>query len=263
MSAKQMPPTSAVSNVTNLLETTIQRFLDARTTIPNMGRFESDDEAHLLIGLLIRHVEGVISLARHDLVLLPPAMAAARAVFETAVRVLWMLDPEDSFEREVRWLVGLEEYERYYDNLAKEYDKLGVESADPREFHRLIQAFRLNVQQVLPPEYKLLPGLPNYRQMLDAIGHVNGYAWYIVASNHTHPTQIATSLYRRHFGASKEFGEFIQASDWHPVMLLCAFALHTTGTKFIERCGGNPATFVTGRELEEMSRALAALSASK
>jgi hypothetical protein len=263
MSAIQMPSTPAVGRVTSLLESTIQKFLDARTTIPSMGRFESDDEAHLLIGLLIRHVEGVISLARHDLVLLPPAMAVARAAFETSVRVLWMLDPEDPFERQVRWLVGLEEYERYYDNLAKEYDKLGVESADTRGLHRLIQDFRLNVQQVLPSEYKLLPGLPNYRQILDAIGHVNGYAWYIVASNHTHPTQVATSLYRRDFGASKEFGEFIQASDWYPVMLLCAFALHTTGAKFIERCGGNSAAFVTGRDLEEMSWALASLSTGK
>jgi hypothetical protein len=171
--------------------------------------------------------------------------------------------PKTHFEREVRWLTGLAEYERYYANLAKEYDNLGVESADARDSYRLIQDFRLNVQQLLPPEYKLLPGLPSYRQMFDAIGHINGYAWYIIASNHTHPTQIATSLYRRHFGTSKEFGEFIQASDWHSVMLLCAFALHTTGARFLTRCGGTPEAFVTDRDHAEMRQALASLSTSE
>lgn len=259
MSTILMPPTPGVQRVANLLETGIERFLDARTTVASMGRYEADDEAHLLIVLLIRHVEGVINLARHDLVLLPPAMAAARAAFETAVRALWMLAPEDPFEREVRWLAGLAEYERYYDNLAKEYDKLGVQSADAREFHQMIEDFRLNVQHMLPTEYGLLPGLPNHRQMLAAIGNVDGYAQYIVASNHTHPTQVATSLYRRHFGMSKEFGEFIQANHWHAVFLLCAFALHTTGARFLERCGGNAAAFITDQEIAEMRQALAVL----
>ena len=43
---------------------------------------------------------GVITLARTDLVLLPPAQVAARAAFEASVRAAWLVHAADPFERE-------------------------------------------------------------------------------------------------------------------------------------------------------------------
>jgi hypothetical protein len=61
-----------------------------------LGKYEAEIEAWALFNLAIRHIDGVIALARHDLILLPPALMAARAGFEAAIKAAWLVDADVS-----------------------------------------------------------------------------------------------------------------------------------------------------------------------
>ena len=64
-----VPMTAAVQEACKELEAAVGLFLDARRTLPALGRYESEVEALNLFYLAIRNIEGVIALARADLVL--------------------------------------------------------------------------------------------------------------------------------------------------------------------------------------------------
>src|SRR4051812_35759214 len=102
-----MPPSRPILRAAMLLEDAVGHFLRARITLPPLGKYESHLESLQLSYLLIRHVEAVVALARTDLVLLPSAMCCCRAAFESAIKIIWMLKPDDPFEQESRWLAHL------------------------------------------------------------------------------------------------------------------------------------------------------------
>jgi hypothetical protein len=92
-----LPTTFEVGAACRELDSAIRRFLAARRTLPALGKYESEIEALNLFYLTLRDVEGVIELGRADLVLLPPAMAAARAAFECGVKSAWLVDADGGF----------------------------------------------------------------------------------------------------------------------------------------------------------------------
>ena len=113
MSGTVMQPTKPIIEAAEFLESAVGRFLQARTTFPKLGKYESDLEALNLFYLVVRHVEAICTLANRDLVLLPSALAIGRAAFESTSKILWMLHPEHAFERETRWLAHLADEEKY------------------------------------------------------------------------------------------------------------------------------------------------------
>jgi hypothetical protein len=121
-----LPITEPLTKTCELLDDLAARFLATRReTLPPLGKYEAEVEAQNLFNLAIRDLEGVLALARADLVLLPPALAAARACFEAAVKAAWLIDADDPFDREARWLVHLASEERYYARIADKFAKLG------------------------------------------------------------------------------------------------------------------------------------------
>jgi len=258
-----MPPSDAILRATGFLEEAINRFPEANSQIPNPGMYESDVEAHLLILLIIRHVQGVITLARHDLVLLPAATAIARTSFEAAVRVLWVLNPHDPMQREARWLAGLKEYESYYRNLATDIEKHQDDGAPFHQIEKEIQGFRLGVERLLPKEIELLSKQPKYEDMLKDLGDAKRYTSYRIMSNYTHPTQVATSIYRSGLGTQKKFGEFISPSDWYTCLGPAWFSLANAGFRFLERCGGDPSAFLNQEFVDDVNRAIEAVRLEK
>src|SRR5947208_171125 len=109
-----MPPTRPVSQAASLLQEGVGRFLRNRSTLPTLGEYESDVEALNLFYLVIRHIESVCTLAKRDLVTLPSAQVVSRAALETTIKILWLLKPDDVFEREARWLAHLISEEEYH-----------------------------------------------------------------------------------------------------------------------------------------------------
>ena len=86
-----LPPSPEVLQWADVLEEAIHEFVRIRDGIRHLGRYEADIEAMLLMNLIIRYVEGVLVMARHDLVLQPSACVIGRAVMEISARTIWLL----------------------------------------------------------------------------------------------------------------------------------------------------------------------------
>ena len=82
-----LPITRPVSRVCDQLDDLVGRFIKVCGALGSeFGKYESEVEARSLFMLAIRNIEGVVELARRDLAMLSPALAAARAAFETAIK---------------------------------------------------------------------------------------------------------------------------------------------------------------------------------
>jgi hypothetical protein len=143
-----LPTTPEVELVCDELEKGIGSFLNSRSTVPLLGRYESQVEALNLFYLALRDIEGVVALARTDLVLIPPALASARAGFEAAVKSLWMVDAYDPFECDSRWLAHLKAEERFHNRIAARFDEIGKDAGNhsgvgtPRRANARLSAHR-------------------------------------------------------------------------------------------------------------------------
>jgi hypothetical protein len=242
-----LPITEPVARVCVLLDDLVGKFIAAyRDTLPSFGRYESEIEALNLFKIAIRNIEGVIALAREDLILLPPALAAARACFETAVKAAWLVDADDPFDREARWLVHLASEERYCARVADRLAKLGNDVTDLRDRETKIRDFRLSVETKLPRHTARLKATPDFEKMLTALGGERLYSFYILLSQSAHAEHQATWSYRRGgLGTKKLIGEFIQPADWFFPLRVAFLSFSHACRVFLGRLGGKPEEFLS------------------
>jgi hypothetical protein len=227
------PPTAAVITACDAIDQVIEAFIAAKTKLVP-SRYEADVEAINLFNLVIRHVEGVIALARTDLVLVPPAYVIARAAFETATKAAWMVDADDPFDREARWLVHLQEEERAHQRTAeRSTDPASV--ARSAEHAQAIREFRDAVTQAMPKHVKLLKSNPSLADMSKSLGGEHLYSLYIFLSQFAHGGHLATGLYRQHLGMEKKLGEFTIPSNWYIAFRLCWLSLYHPGNIVLSR----------------------------
>jgi hypothetical protein len=248
-----LPITPTVKTACDGLEVFISDFIAAWGTLPPLGKYESEVEAHNLFKLVIRDAEGILELARRDLILLPPALAAARACFETAVKASWLVYPENPFDREARYLVHLKGEERSIRRIAERIsDKEFQKQLFERE--RSIREFRVGVEDLMPKEVKLLPGIPSFEEMLADLGSEDGYRAYIMLSQYVHGEHAATWLYRRKgLGTENQRGEFIELELWWLPLYIAYISLSLLGFIFVDGLAGDPDRFSltdTGREIQ-------------
>jgi hypothetical protein len=129
-------------------------FINARFTVPQLLKWEADVEAMLLQSQAIRDIEAILELAGTDLVLLPSGNVLARAVFEIALKAAWLVQPEDPYEREVRWLVHLEEDARVNEKVAIKVSAFGGNDRPFQERGTTFRNFAQAVAAKLPPGYR-------------------------------------------------------------------------------------------------------------
>jgi hypothetical protein len=246
-----IPTTPEVALVCDELEKGIGRFLDSRSTLPPLGRYESQVEALNLFYLALRDIEGVVALARTDLVLIPPALASARAGFEAAVKAMWMVDADDPFECEGRWLAHLKAEERFHNRIAARFDEIGKDAGPTRKLAESIASFSQAVQEILPSGIPVLNGNPSVDKMLESAGVDHLYATYIYLSQFAHAEHAATWLYRsRGLGVEKVVGDFTKPADWHVPLGVAWFSLVHIGRVLLTRLGGDTDLFIH-KEYEE------------
>lgn len=244
-----LPTTPAVDAACKELDTAVGRFLDARRALPSLGKYESEVEALNLFYLALRDVEGVIALGRSDLILLPPAIAAARAAFESGVKSAWLVDADDRFERESRWLAHLAGEERLYRRLGQRLAELGEDPGRANEREESIKNFRTAVAQALPDRFRELSRSPSFDQMLTSIGGQKLYAVYMQLSQFMHGEHAATWLYRSAgLGTEKRLGEFIEPAHWYLPLRVSWLSLVHPGRLLISRLGGDPEVFMNGEQ---------------
>jgi hypothetical protein len=243
-------PTPEMLSVCRDIEIQIEIFLEVRQEVPPLGTHEAPIEADCLFNLAIRHVEGVLELARKDVVLLPPAVAAARAAFEAAVKAAWLVDMDDPMDCEARWLMHLESEERYLSRMAGRMSKNGApDEALLRRANRL-RTFREAVAQAMPVGVNRILEVPTFEQMLGSIGGRERYVLYIETSQYIHAEHAATWLYRRGgVGTAKELGEFVEPKDWWLPLRLAWLSFARPAEIFLMRVGAPPEKIrVLGRD---------------
>ena len=251
------PPTKEITAACDAIDRVIELFISARETLPG-SQYEADVEALTLFNLVIRHIEGVLVLARNDMVLIPPAYACARAAFETGIKAAWMVNSDDPFVRETRWLAHLAEEGRVYLRVAaRTEDQESSASFGARA--QAIQQFRQGVIERLPSHIKLLPGNPNLEEMSRAIGGERLYSLYIFLSQFIHGGHAATNLYRKNLGTEKKFGEFVVPGNWYIAFRLCWLSLSHPGNIVLSQLSGTSTRYISS---DEEARVVAAIQAT-
>jgi len=235
----------------------IQAFLTRRKSLPPLGRWEADIEANNLFNLAIRHIESIVELARRDLVLLPSANVLARAVFETSVKAAWMVQPDDPFQRELRWLAHLQEEVRMHDRLVSRGLRFGSVDLHPiKERGDQIREFQKHVVSKLPTGYSELKGNPSVEEMLESVGQAQVYPCYIQLAAYVHGTHSATWLYRRNLGNQKELGDYIEPEKWFLPLWTSWKCIQVLGQFFFDRLDSEPAPFIDSEKCETIDKSL-------
>ena len=232
----------------DLIEQAIARFFVALDAIPPLGKFEADIESLLLFNLATSDIDAILTLARTDLLLLPAANILARAAFEIALKAAWIVQPDDPFDREVRWLAYLAEEERMLKAIGEGAAKRGGNPASFEERHRQIRDFRMGVARALPADYSELPGNPGVEQMLENLGQKQTYTLYRVLAQYVHGGHASTWLYRRNFGTLKQIGEFISPLDWRSPLYMAWYNLQVFGESILRSLKSEVPEFVTAEE---------------
>jgi|GEM_PF-3347576 len=253
-----LPPTEQLLAACEHLERVITRLIAARDEL-DVGRYEADVEACLLFNLVLRHVESVLVLARHDMVLLPAAFTAARAAFETSNKAAWLIDADDPFEREARWLAHLGEEERVYQRAMARAEEASAKSSFGR-YAADLGEFKTAVAALMPSHIKPLKGNPNLEEICRSIGGDRLYAMYIYLSQFVHGGHLATSLYRQNLGIKKEFGEYIRHGHWYIALRICWLSLSHPVDILLSRLATPPIQYLSPAERAAVEGAIEAIN---
>lgn len=251
-----LPITSEISVACNGIDAAISEFLRRRQSIKGYAQYESTAEALNLFNLAIRNIEGVLVLARDDLALLPAAFACARAALETATKAAWMVNANDVFEREVRWLAHLQEEERVFERVAKRRRDEGLDDQSLNERAAERTRFRLAVTAELPPGKVLLKRNPPMDEMLASLGSEHLYTLYIYLSQFVHGGHTATWLYRKGLGTERAPGEYIDPGQWYTLLRMCWLTLIEPGSLVLRRLGFGSRYFMSAARMTQIASAI-------
>ena len=207
-------PTNTIVEICDVLDDAIELVLQARRSI-SVGTYEADVEALLVFNLGIRHVEGVVALARQDLVLVPAAYHLARAAFECCIRAAWLVDQVDPLQREPRWVAHVKGEIDALKRASDRLEKSGIDVSATRRRARTLSDFVNGVAAALDARgIEPINKVPDFAQMLSSLGAEHLYASYIEASQYTHGGHGATWHYRTGgLGTEKQIGEAINQHD--------------------------------------------------
>jgi hypothetical protein len=243
MTATSITPTKTIIQTTHLIDEAIGLYLKKNVGLRKHLRYESDAESKILFIQVIRHVEAIGELARRDLATLPSALVLTRAAFETTARILWMLHPNEVFDREARFLAHLGGEAEYFQRFAKFLEQFGHDGESWRSSFESIRNFRMGVQNKLPASIQRVETLPNLRDMLKDIGQEGLYATYMHLSQFSHGSPVAGGLYRRGRGLSMRLGEFIYPESWVDPLRSAWWCVAKGGQKILERVVGDSGGF--------------------
>jgi hypothetical protein len=221
------------------LDEMIAEFIAVRNNLA-LGKYEAPVAALLLFNLTIRNVDGVITLARTDLVLLPPALIIARAAFEASVKAAWIMMPADPFERETHWLAHLKSEESYLEREIKEWNALGLDAQAQQHDLNSFKEFQDGVGALLKTRgYNTDMVVPNFRDCLRLLGEERTYGLYTLLCQTAHSTHYGTRHYRSGLGTKQVIGEFVKPSDWGLPLGLCRFAFKTPAITILKQLGAD------------------------
>jgi hypothetical protein len=119
--------------------------------------------------LLIRHIEGILYFfGSKKISLLPPALSLARIVIETYDNTLWLVNPEDPWQRDIRLIALLKEEMKGYKEYIKNPNDYNEDISTSGKDSILIQEYIDNTKGNIPPHYEEIKYI-NFRDLLSSI----------------------------------------------------------------------------------------------
>jgi hypothetical protein len=206
MTRAVIAPSPELVRLAARLEWGMSQYATARGAAASGSRWEAIRHAWTLSNLTLRHAEATALMARTDVAHLPTAWVTARAATESAAKCLWLITPDDEWEREARWVACLEEGAR----LANRPQLAGFDSLLKNS--EALKKFAADVRALLPGGV-LVPGIPSADAMLQRIAPELA-SFYVIASQYTHGAELATQTFRSHLGNAAEFGEHTEEDQW-------------------------------------------------
>jgi hypothetical protein len=158
-----------------------------------------------------------------------------------------MVQPDDPFERELRWIVHLQEEVRMHDRIANHVEKFGGNPQGFKEMGDLLRKFQKGVASALPSGYRELRGNPKVEEMLASVGQAQMYHVYTVLSAHVHGNHSSTWLYRRNIGTKKEIGELIDPTMWHLPLWTSWKCLQLLGQSILDSIDSRTVPFISSQ----------------
>ena len=240
-----MKPTRAIIDVASLLEEGITSFQSSRHNInPEWSLYYSHVEALTLFNIVIRNIGGVAALAKTDLFFLPPAYVASRAALETSIKIMWLLKPENVFDREARYLAHMASEEEFYRRTGELIKKSQPDSdqPDPAEWEKAaseIRNFIRSVECALPHPAKPLKAMPSFRAMLVDLDLEYIYEEYIYLSQFSHGTHRCRELYRKEESGKQTIADYVSPELWSRPLMCAWKSLYVCGSMILEKLGGD------------------------
>lgn len=177
----------------------------------------------------MRNAEAVTQLCRTDSVLLPAAWCNARAALEISGRHQWLLEPDDPWIGEARWIALQREGLRYY-RAASAGDGKYRKTAEQHE------SFIDGVEAMLPSGTQPVKRIPQVADMLVPYGAGLAGA-YRQGSMFVHGTEIASQTYRKNAGINAIYGEYVEEWEWCPLLNIVWQAYRACVITFMQRLG--------------------------
>jgi hypothetical protein len=212
-------PNEGIVNTCNLIDQGIGTFLTSRNR--ELGKFEYEVECFINLTHTIRILESILELARKDLVYIQSALVLTRTLFETLVKVAWILHPNYNFENESRYVSHLNTECELWAKWVNELEKISADTKQFKSFEEGYLDFKNKLSSLLEDQGYAIPKLPNMRELLKALGEEKRYKEYIVLSQFTHMTHYAGKIYRENLGIHKILSEEVRIADWRFVFSVC------------------------------------------
>ncbi|HEY9748053.1 MAG TPA: DUF5677 domain-containing protein [Allocoleopsis sp.] len=254
-----LTPTPEIQKVLKLIEELLSRLQSESSKIQFSGQYQSDITIANFLKLLTRNVESILCLAWHDLFLLPSALVLSRSVLETAANTLWLMQPEDVFDREMRLVALLSDEEKQRETYINNLITLKVENSEIEEAKSQkqdIQEYRDSIVSRIPNNYAEIKKPQRIESLLDSLNLKNIYPTYRILCSPTHANHSSTWMYKRSLDQGDEFGERIEPRDWHTPLFICCWALAKLGSKFLNKFEGGIEEFLSESMQQKVQQAL-------
>jgi len=213
-------PSKDIISTCDLIDNGIAHFLRSMNN-EHFGRYEYEVECLVNIIHSVRIFESIIELARKDLAYIQSALVLSRNIFETLIKVSWILHPPDIFECETRYVAQLNTECEFWRKWVKESKKLGADSDNYQDILEGISKFKDELSKILEDKGYSIPRLPNVHEALQSLNAETKYLNYIILSQYTHATHYAGKIYRRNLGTEKILSERVRLDDWKFVFAVC------------------------------------------
>jgi hypothetical protein len=185
--------TESFKEYLSLIEDFSRNLEDTLTKISTpKNKSYSDIAAENFLRLLGNHIEGVWHLADQRIHLLPSALVISRSVIEVFGKLIWLIEPDDPDQRELR-LIAMLKSEKDENNLYKNKDESRFEQ-DKKLFDIHINNAETNLSDP-DKSKKYRDGNPKGKELLKKIGEERLVPLYNQLHKSVHGNHSATWIY--------------------------------------------------------------------